>query len=553
MSENESSGITSRALSNQTWFWPSLLLFAIAVLYGLLIKPHVVGFEYDDGLYVMASESLAKGHGFHLPYLLGNPALVKYPPLFPLALAPIWWFAPDFPANVPWFKVLNITFFLGFLALFWNYAKKIEALPSALSILLISFIGFNFVIARTVTNVFSEPLYLLLLMLLIWELHREKARLALVILLSVALFYTRTFGILAFAGLALWQVLLPAGESRWPRKQLLVYIGACLMLMFPWFWWQSQQTPPPLKIDGFEIRPFNSGYLIDLFEALQSQEPISLYFDGWAAQMEAFGSTLFTLVPPPIAFVLGSLLLLVLLKRLIAFCKQKAFGFAGCYVILSLLALPFWIYHDQYSRLLLPILPLLLLYLVSESRLVHNGTVKAVIIGAVFFCHSMSLGGWLAHYRGDTLLSEVPKGFEKKAGDPLWQDFQDTVKFAQDLHSAGGVVPLFWTHHNAVAYSLYTRLPFPDSTMILWRGPIPKDETSLKALARRRTVVLYQWLKSQKIRFVVANVKMQMGRITADWDEVTHELVKMHPQELQLIYTTPNNMVWVYERGDTAP
>ena len=190
---------TTSKQSLPSWLWPGLVLVGTAVLYVLLIKPHVVGFEYDDGVYLMASESLAKGHGYHLNELVGNPALVKYPPLFPLVMMPLWWIFPQFPENLMAFKLLNLALLLGFLASFWCYARKAEQLPPGRAVLLLILLAFNFNMARTGTNLFSEPLFLLLLVTLLWELHRTPPRWHQAALISIALLYTRSFGIVAIA------------------------------------------------------------------------------------------------------------------------------------------------------------------------------------------------------------------------------------------------------------------------------------------------------------------------------------------------------------------
>ncbi|MEX2110963.1 MAG: hypothetical protein WD802_10190 [Gemmatimonadaceae bacterium] len=49
-----------------------------------------VGAFNDDGAYTMLGKSLADGKGYRLPYLLGDPVAVKYPPGLPALLAIPW-------------------------------------------------------------------------------------------------------------------------------------------------------------------------------------------------------------------------------------------------------------------------------------------------------------------------------------------------------------------------------------------------------------------------------------------------------------------------------
>ena len=46
------------------------------------------------------ARALAQGAGYHYTNLPGAPAATHFPPGYPLMLAPLWWVAPTFPANV---------------------------------------------------------------------------------------------------------------------------------------------------------------------------------------------------------------------------------------------------------------------------------------------------------------------------------------------------------------------------------------------------------------------------------------------------------------------
>lgn len=50
----------------------------------------LVGGFYDDGLYAGIAVALGKGMGFVHPHLPGAPAVVHYPPLYPLVLSPLF-------------------------------------------------------------------------------------------------------------------------------------------------------------------------------------------------------------------------------------------------------------------------------------------------------------------------------------------------------------------------------------------------------------------------------------------------------------------------------
>ena len=70
------------------WIWAGLLAVA-AALY-LAVPSNELGgnFGGDDVQYLLLSKALATGLGYADPYLPGHPPHTKYPPLFPLLLAP---------------------------------------------------------------------------------------------------------------------------------------------------------------------------------------------------------------------------------------------------------------------------------------------------------------------------------------------------------------------------------------------------------------------------------------------------------------------------------
>src|SRR5206468_6934168 len=84
---------------------------AVAVLAGvagaLALNHDLVGVFYDDGLYAGIAVALAHGLGFVHPHLPGTPAVVHYPPLYPLLLAPLFGAFPV-PTAAYLGKVLNL-------------------------------------------------------------------------------------------------------------------------------------------------------------------------------------------------------------------------------------------------------------------------------------------------------------------------------------------------------------------------------------------------------------------------------------------------------------
>ncbi len=105
--------------SNRTT--PYLLLLVWAVLAFALANPNIAGLYHDDGIYLACSKSLATGQGYRIISLPEQPYQTKYPILFSLLLAPVWWISPEFPGNIRWFQ--GIVIFAG-LAFLWIVASN---------------------------------------------------------------------------------------------------------------------------------------------------------------------------------------------------------------------------------------------------------------------------------------------------------------------------------------------------------------------------------------------------------------------------------------------
>ena len=70
----------------------SALIVGSLVLAGraLALNRALIGVSYDDGLYAGAAIALAHGQGYVHPHLPGTPAVVHYPPVYPLVLTPFF-------------------------------------------------------------------------------------------------------------------------------------------------------------------------------------------------------------------------------------------------------------------------------------------------------------------------------------------------------------------------------------------------------------------------------------------------------------------------------
>jgi hypothetical protein len=140
---------------------------ALAAAAGTLALNHdLVGVFYDDGLYAGIAVALARGWGYVHPHLPGTPAVVHYPPLYPLILAPLFgaWSVPT-AAYVG--KVLNLLWAaLGAGLIAWHAARTRllgDDAPGWLALGVVVAAAISIPVLAVQAVLFSEPLFAVLL------------------------------------------------------------------------------------------------------------------------------------------------------------------------------------------------------------------------------------------------------------------------------------------------------------------------------------------------------------------------------------------------------
>ena len=226
---------------------------AIALLLGLFaINDVALGIFQDDGHYLILARSLAMGDGYRYTNLPGAPAGTHFPPGFPLLLAPLWWMAPRFPANVAYFKLVNVGLMpvaaLGIRA----FARRVGGLSSVaaslLAIVCIATVPLLFLNGL----LFSETAFIAALCgtLVLCESVASSPGVS-VRRLVLAGLAVGALGLLRTVGLAVLPALLVvlALDRRW-RHALLV-AAAALVPLLPWQVWTARHAHDvPLSVVG---------------------------------------------------------------------------------------------------------------------------------------------------------------------------------------------------------------------------------------------------------------------------------------------------------------
>ncbi len=366
----------------------ALMCFAIAALlaigvsvYFAAVNPDSFGFYHDDGIYLVTAKALAIGDGYRILSLPDEPRQTKYPPIFPLLLSFLWRLKPHFPSNLPIFFVFSTLCMLVFLALSAAFMMK-HRYASAIEILLVLFLAlFNWRAVILATSILSEALYAALAVgvLMLVSTANPKAitgkNLALGILLALACL-TRLAGISLLATI-LFRALVRRQFSRFLLPLVLAssMVAGWLLLchLHPtapdksyvsyytnYFQdWRSMQ-----QVDGTE----RQSSILRSVPKIAGKNVISLLANIPVVCLSAptdwhkgMNETLLLL-----AILLGFFLLILLIA---GFWKTRSAGsgLLHFYMLMYFALHIFWPYA-LYERFLIPMLPFVLLFIISGAR-----------------------------------------------------------------------------------------------------------------------------------------------------------------------------------------
>ena len=223
-------------------------MLALAAGIAVLDRFHV-GVFHDDAMYVILARSLATGQGYRYLNLPGTPIASHFPPGYPAMLSLIWRIAPNFPANVVLFKLLNAVFLSASAVLVAQLVRDRLGSPRwAGGVGLLTAVSVPLLVL--VTMVLSEPFFLALLLAALVVAERfadgtADARRALVLGIFVGgMTLVRSHGIMLVPAIA-----LPlAVQRRW--SDATIFAAGALVVLVPWQLWSTSHAgplPPPLQ------------------------------------------------------------------------------------------------------------------------------------------------------------------------------------------------------------------------------------------------------------------------------------------------------------------
>jgi hypothetical protein len=214
--------------------WAALLL-GLAMLYLATASDELGGgLGGDDAQYLLLARALAQGQGYVDLYLPRHPPHTKYPPLFPILLAPFTWLGPD--------QLYGSHLFLALLALVaplalagWTRRQGYSE-TAALGVLLLAATLPRYY--QFLLGILSEIPFMAFCYVALWRMARAGPRpssrdLLIVTAAALAALFTRTAGIALVAAIGLELVRRPEFRRlRFVRLPGFVFFGATVVLVF---------------------------------------------------------------------------------------------------------------------------------------------------------------------------------------------------------------------------------------------------------------------------------------------------------------------------------
>jgi hypothetical protein len=213
---------------------------AVAFVVGVwAFRPYAVGIYMDDGVYMILAKSIATGHGLRNLHLPGSPIATHFPPGFPLLLAALWRFNPDFPKNIELFLLLQAALLSAVTVGTYVFGRRVLGWRPALALAVSFGATLSLPLLSLGAVLWSEVFSLALLMPFLVRsdrLVRDRVSSRDALLLGayagvIALVRTQ----LVFVVPAMCAVLML--RRQW--RPMLIFAGTMLCFVIPWQVWTA--------------------------------------------------------------------------------------------------------------------------------------------------------------------------------------------------------------------------------------------------------------------------------------------------------------------------
>jgi len=358
---------------NKQTLMTSALVVVLAVtslIFLAVLAPGRFGEYHDDAIYVTAAKALATGQGYRIISLPYEPAQTKYPPFYSFLLSLIWRVYPQFPQNLIWMMLLSVVATVSFLALTYRYLVRQGYGTHWQAVVVVAMAAINWRTLTLATGIYSEMVYAALSVagLYLAETHeKEQNNWSSGVVLGAVLglaFLTRSSGIALLIAVGAYYVI------RRQSMRAFVVVGVGGLFVLGWIvWCYANKT----NAEGVNVAYYTSylGHFNQVVNDLGTMNHTSwpmtfLGIIGRNALMLILISIPVVCLGIPYEWILyfGFTLLFFAagFYRRISKGLRLLYVYMICYLALHL----FWLPNVTYDRFLIPLLPFLLLVLLSE-------------------------------------------------------------------------------------------------------------------------------------------------------------------------------------------
>jgi hypothetical protein len=418
------------------WLKPLLILAccALAAAYVVAWRAPAAGTYHDDGVYMVTAKALAEGKGYRIISLPREIPQTKYPVLFPLVLSAVWRVFPEFPANVPYLKLVALISAMLWFVLVYRLLRE-EGASERVALVITLLTASSGLVIYLSTSVLAETLFAMLTTASLIFLGRvEKSDSASLVaavaagVLAALAFHTRTIGLALVAAGPLALVI----HRKW--RAAIAFTTAAVLLCLPWVLWLLLNRASATTVDDYQsLTNYQSWNVIAGFTFLQKLQIV-------ATNIVLSATALVTLVGYPQHWTL----LLGAVPAAIAVVEgARKVGTRGLAVFLAVYVGVTLLWAWMPIRFLAPVLPLL--YWFGYRGI---GSRRRALIVAGALVGALSLFGVARAARQSLTLGDVQPGL--RAQDS-WYQLQSLLEWVkkntpQDAVLAGNLDPLYYLY-----------------------------------------------------------------------------------------------------------
>lgn len=332
------------------------LLLAILIVFSFVlclvcINRFYVGFINDDVIYILQAKKIVEGRGIQEIFFC------KYPPGYPLILAPLIYIFPDtfFPL-----QVLSIFFFLGTLILSYIFFK--EKMPAKYLFLLLLFMVLNNTAIQFSGTVMSDIpfLFFSLVALIVSKKELNVRNLLIIAVLSAICFYIRTAGGVLFISFLLLFLIRKIKISK-----ILIFSMIFFILLSPYFFFKNFSAYKEEAKANYAATEYKNLAIKNLKFYLTAV-PFSLYGDYSL-------NSKFLKSKSPLSFfnlITSCAIVFLIICAILLKISQKEISVIEIYILAYSFVFILWPYRD--IRFSIPVIPFLYYYLILGFQIIEN-------------------------------------------------------------------------------------------------------------------------------------------------------------------------------------